>query len=155
MFAPERPLLFLLGVFVLFHSAWNLMFKRGFSDFGPRLSVPFGVAGGMLTSMFGTGGPLYTIYLAGRLRDPAQLRATISTLIVMTAIARLILFAIAGLYANTAVFALAAMLMPCAMAGYFAGGWLHQRIAPAKVIRLVWAILILAGAGLVYRSALG
>lgn len=155
MFAPERPLLLLLGLFVLLYSAWNLLFKRGFSELDTRLSVPFGVVGGMLTAMFGTGGPLYTIYLAGRLRDAAQLRATTSTLIVLTAFGRLILFALAGLYANAAIFTLAALLMPCAIAGYFAGGWLHRRIAPAKVIRVVWTILIAAGLGLVYRSALG
>ncbi len=83
------------------------------------------------------------------------MRATTSTLIVLTAFGRLILFAVAGLYANAAIFMLAAMLMPCAIAGYFMGGWLHRRIAPAKVIRAVWAILIAAGFGLVYRSALG
>jgi uncharacterized membrane protein YfcA len=154
MFAPERPLLLLLGVFVLLYSAWNLFFKRGFTELDPRLAVPFGAVGGMLTAMFGTGGPLYTIYLAGRLRDAAQLRATVSTLIVLTAFGRLILFSLAGLYANHAIFALAAVLMPCAIVGYLAGGWLNRRIAPAKVIRAVWAILIAAGAGLIYRSAL-
>lgn len=155
VYAPERPLLFILGVFVLLHSGWSLLFKRGFKELNPRLAMPFGFIGGMLTAMFGTGGPLYAIYLAGRLRDPAQLRATTSTLVVITAFTRLVLFAIAGLYANTAIFILAAMLVPFAFIGYFTGVWLHSRVAPAKVVRLVWAILIVAGIGLVYRSALG
>ncbi|MGO4326397.1 sulfite exporter TauE/SafE family protein [Cupriavidus sp. 2TAF22] len=155
MHAPERPLLLVLGLFVLLHSAWSLLFKRGYSELDPRLSVPFGLAGGVLTALFGTGGPVYTIYLAGRLRDPGQLRATTSTLIVLTAFARLAMFAAAGLYANTAIFVLAAVLMPCAIAGYLAGGWLHRRIAPAKVIHAVWGVLVMAGLGLVYRSALG
>jgi len=155
MFAPERPLLFGLGVFVLLHSAWNLLLRRGFRALDARLALPFGLVGGMLTAMFGTGGPVYTIYLAGRLPDAARLRATISTLIVLTAFARLLLFAGAGLYANAGIFVLAALLMPCAIAGYLTGGWLHRRIAPAKVVRVIWAVLIAAGTGLVYRSALG
>ncbi|HVL09797.1 MAG TPA: sulfite exporter TauE/SafE family protein [Burkholderiaceae bacterium] len=155
VYAPERPLLFVLGLFVLLHSGWSLLFKRGFSELNPRLSTPFGLAGGMLTSMFGTGGPVYAIYLAGRLRDPAQLRATTSILVVITAFTRLILFALAGLYVNTAIFVLAAMLVPFAFIGYLIGVWLHKRIAPAKVVRVVWAVLIVAGVGLLVRSVLG
>jgi uncharacterized membrane protein YfcA len=152
MYAPERPLLFVLGMFVLLHSGWSLLFKRGFHELSQRLAPLFGFSGGMLTSMFGTGGPVYAIYLAGRLREPPQLRATASILVVFTAIVRVVLFGAAGLYMNTAIFYLALMLTPFAFSGYVFGVWLHRRIAPAMVVRVVWAVLIVAGIGLLYRS---
>lgn len=155
LWVPERPLLLVLGVFVLGHSAWSLLSRRGFREISPRLALPFGLGGGLFTAMFGTGGPVYTIFLAGRLADPAQLRATVSTLIVFTAFARLVMFAGAGLYADPAPLVLAGAMMPFAILGYVAGGWLHSRIAPQRVLRLVWGILIFAGAGLIYRSLLG
>lgn len=152
VYAPERPLLFVLGLFVLLHSTRSLLFKRGFSELNPRLALPLGVGGGMLTSMFGTGGPVYAIYLAGRLRDAAQLRATNSSLIVLSAFTRLFLFAVAGLYANAAIFILAALLMPFAFLGYLLGVGLHRRVPPAKVVNVVWIVLIVAGIGLLVRS---
>ncbi len=153
LLVPERVLLGGLGIFVLAHVVRSVWFRPAhYEPSSPRFAPIYGLFGGIFTSTFGTGGPIYTLYLAGRLSDPLELRATISALLVITAVLRLLMFAIAGLYADGALLILAALLMPFALAGYAAGAWLNARIAAHRVVSAVWALLALAGLGLVYRN---
>jgi hypothetical protein len=150
--APERVLLLVLGIFVLAYSGWSLLFRQEFKPIATGWSLPFGTAGGIFTALFGTGGPIYTIYLARRLDDKLVLRATISSLIFLSALARLVLFAGAGLYAHDNVLLLAAFLLPCAMAGLYLGSHLHSRLPAQRVVQVVWGVLIVGGVSLLMRS---
>jgi uncharacterized membrane protein YfcA len=152
MKAPERPLLLLLGAFVLAYSAWSLWFRPAFRRIPAAWSAPLGTIGGVFTALFGTGGPIYTIYLARRLEDKAALRATISTLIFCSGLARLVLFVGAGLYAQHDVLPLAALLLPCALAGLYIGSRLHNRLPVQRVAQVTWGLLILGGLGLIARN---
>lgn len=152
---PERALLMLLGVFVLAYSAWSLVVRPEVRPLSSRWAGAFGTFGGVFTALFGTGGPIYTIYLARRLPDKTVLRATISGLLLLSALARLVLFTGAGLYAQPQVLPLAAVLLPCALLGLYLGNHLHHRLAPRRVVQIVWVILIVGGAGLMWRGFLG
>lgn len=152
---PERALLMLLGVFVLAYSAWSLVLRPQVRPLSPRWAAAFGTFGGVFTALFGTGGPIYTIYLARRLPDKTVLRATISGLLFLSALARLVLFTGAGLYAQPQVLPLAVVLLPCALLGLYLGNHLHHRLAPRRVVQIVWVILIVGGAGLVWRGIVG
>lgn len=150
--APERLLLFLLGSFVLAHACWSLLLRPGVKTIATGWALPLGTAGGVFTALFGTGGPIYTIYLAGRLHDKSVLRATISTLILASSIFRLALFTGVGLYAQRGLPLLAAVLLPCALLGLYIGNRLHRRLPTQRVVQAVWIILILGGASLLWRS---
>jgi uncharacterized protein len=150
--APERVLLLVLGGSILCYCAWSLLLKREPKPIGSRWSIPLGMAGGVFTALFGTGGPIYTIYLARRLDDKAVLRATISSLIFVTGFSRLVLFSSAGLYQQHSLLWLAAMLLPCAMLGLFLGNRLHSRLPAQRVVQAIWVILIAGGASLVLRN---
>jgi uncharacterized membrane protein YfcA len=150
--APERALLLALGIFILAYSGWSLLFRPSLKPIAAGWSMPLGTAGGVFTALFGTGGPIYTIYLARRLEDKLALRATISALIFLSALARLVLFTGAGLYARNDVLLLAALLLPCAFIGLWLGSRLHSRLPAQRVVQAVWAILIVGGVGLVLRS---
>lgn len=152
---PERALLMLLGVFVLSYSAWSLVLRPEVRPLSSRWAGAFGTFGGVFTALFGTGGPIYTIYLARRLPDKTVLRATISGLLLLSALARLVLFAGAGLYAQPQVLPLAAVLLPCALLGLYLGNQLHHRLEPRRVVQIVWVILIVGGAGLMWRGFVG
>ena len=152
---PERALLILLGVFVLAYSAWSLVLRPEVRPLSSRWAAAFGTFGGVFTALFGTGGPIYTIYLARRLPDKTVLRATISGLLLLSALARLVLFTGAGLYAQPQVLPLAAVLLPCALLGLYLGNHLHYRLAPRLVVQIVWVILIVGGAGLMWRGIVG
>lgn len=150
--APESALLLTLGIFVLAYSAWSLVFRPSLKPIGPAWSVPLGAAGGVFTALFGTGGPIYTIYLARRLDDKLMLRATITSLIFVSALARLVLFTSVGLYEQENLLWLVALLLPCALAGLYLGSRLHRRLPAQRVIQAVWAVLVIGGASLVWRG---
>ncbi|MEW5888968.1 MAG: sulfite exporter TauE/SafE family protein [Pseudomonadota bacterium] len=150
--APESALLLTLGIFVLVYSAWSLVFRPSLKPIGPAWSVPLGAAGGVFTALFGTGGPIYTIYLARRLDDKLMLRATITSLIFVSALARLVLFTGVGLYGQENLLWLVALLLPCALAGLYLGSRLHRRLPAQRVIQAVWAVLVIGGASLVWRG---
>lgn len=153
--APERALLLLLGIFVLAYAAWSLLYRPSLKTIAAGWSAPLGTAGGVFTALFGTGGPIYAIYLARRLHDKAELRATMTSLIFISGLSRIALFATAGLYAQQNLLLLAALLLPCALLGLYIGSRLHHRLPTQRVVQAVWLILIVGGASLVWRSLRG
>jgi uncharacterized membrane protein YfcA len=150
--APERLLLLTLGTFILAYSAWSLLLRREVQPIGSGWSVPLGIAGGVFTALFGTGGPIYTIYLTRRLPDKLVLRATISSLIFISGLSRLALFTGAGMYHQQSLLLLAALLLPCSWAGLYLGNHLHGKLPAARVVQVIWAILIAGGVSLIVRN---
>lgn len=150
--APERLLLLLLGLFVLSFSAWSLLVRSKPGPISPVWSAPLGTVGGVFSALFGTGGPIYTLYLARRLDEKGTLRATISLLLFLSALARLVSFLFAGLYAQPGLLMLIAVFTPCSLAGMYLGTRLHHRLPVQRVVQAVWGILIVGGAALVLRT---
>ncbi|HMM54022.1 MAG TPA: sulfite exporter TauE/SafE family protein [Candidatus Desulfobacillus sp.] len=149
---PERPLLLLLGVSVFLYSVWSLLKKSEPKPIATGWAAPLATVGGVFTALYGTGGPIYSIYLARRIRDKLTLRATISMLIVINGVTRLAMYIGAGLYAQEGLLRLALILLPCAMAGLFIGSRLHRRLSSQQVIKAIWLILIVAGGRLIVHS---
>lgn len=153
--AAERWLLLLLGVFVAGFALWSLLARANPRSTSPRWAWPAGLAGGVFSAMFGTGGPVYTLYLARRLTDTQRLRATIGALILGSALLRLLLLAGGGFFAQPALPGLAALLLPCALAGYLLGSRLHARLPQARVRQLIWTLLLASGVSLLLRGTVG
>ena len=149
---PERWLLMGLGVFVIAYAAWSLWSRTVPTPIASRWAYPAGLIGGAFTALYGTGGPIYTIYLARRLPDKAQLRATLGGLIFGTALIRLVLFTGSGFYAQAGLLPLAFALLPFALIGYLLGSRLHTRMSMQRAVQAVWALLIVGGASLLLRA---
>lgn len=150
--ASERWLLLALSIFVLSYSIRSLLRNAVTLPISSRWSMPAGVVGGAFTALYGTGGPIYLIYLARRLPDKTVLRATIGVLIFGTALIRLILFAGSGLYRQSGLLQLALVLLPCAILGYLLGSHLHVRIPEKRAVQAVWLLLIAGSTSLLWRS---
>ena len=150
--ASERWLLLLLGSFVLSYAGWSLLSKVAPAPVAAVWAIPAGVVGGALTALYGTGGPIYMIYLARRLPDKTVMRATIGVLIFGTALIRLVLFTGSGFYTQRGLLPLAFALLPCALIGYLAGAHLHQRMSSQRAVQAVWLLLIVGGASLLWRG---
>ena len=154
--APERWLLLGLGLFVLAYAGWalllQLLLRPSLGPIHRAWALPFGAVGGVFTSLFGTGGPVYAIYLARRIQDKHALRGSLALLVLTSAFVRLALFAWAGLMVKE-VGILALLLLPFALIGLFGGSHLHQRLSSQRVLQGTWAVLIAGGTGLVLRNA--
>jgi len=154
--AGESLLLLLLGGFVLAYASWSLLVRAAVKPTSTGWAVPAGLLGGAFTSMFGTGGPIYTIYLLRRISDKNVLRASISMLILCAGLVRLVMFTSSGLYQQAGLLAMAVLLMPAAFLGFLGGSRLHARLPQQRAQQAVWALLILGGVSLLVRAyALG
>lgn len=140
---PARASLFLLGMFVFAYAAYSLSGGLTGGRAPKWWGLPFGLVGGVFSALFGTGGPLYVIYLSRRVEDVRAVRSTVSIMINIAAFVRVVMFAFAGLYANRAMWICYAVGLPFALAGIWLGRRLHDRLPVAGIRR---AILWLLGA---------
>jgi hypothetical protein len=153
--ASERWLLAVLGLFVGGFALWSLFGRIDPRPVSSRWAWPAGLAGGVFSSMFGTGGPVYTLYLVRRIADNARLRATIGALILGSALVRLVLFAGSGFLAQPGLAQLAAWGVPCALVGYAIGSRLHAQLPQAQVRRGIWMLLLVSALSVLLRGLTG
>jgi uncharacterized protein len=149
--ASEPILLVTLGLFAVFQATRNILFKPSHAAIHPGWRIFYGSVGGAFTSLFGTGGPLYVIYLGRRIREEAQRRATLAVLIWFTAFARLALFLIAGLMWQPGLFSLIAVCLPLCLLGAYSGSRLRRRLKVHHLNQFVWVVVGVAGVSLLLR----
>jgi uncharacterized membrane protein YfcA len=148
-----RPELLLggLGVFVVIFGL-SYIIKRGKGTPLPHwIGAPIGLFGGTTSAMFGIGGPIYVFFLTGRGATPTQIRATMPVIFMFTTVARIVMFALAGLYSPAAL-AAATALLPVMALGIWAGHHLHLNLSQQTVIRVMGTLLVLSGISLIARA---
>jgi uncharacterized membrane protein YfcA len=150
--APEQPLLLTLGIFILCYAAWGLLRRGGPPTLARLWSAPIGLVGGVFSALFGTGGVLFAIYNAGRLKDAAELRANNAAMILLSSLLRLVLFGAVGLLAQDGLFTAALVLAPALALGFWAGGRMNAAVPAAAVVKAVYAVLVMAGLTLLARA---
>jgi hypothetical protein len=149
---PERILLAVLGVFLLVYAGHGLARRGGAPKVTRAWIAPVGLAGGVFSALFGTGGVLFALYNAGRIPDKDALRATNAAMIMFSALLRIVLFVGAGLLTQKGLLATALLLAPAMLAGAWLGGRLHARVPAAAVVKAVYALLVIAGLTLLARA---
>jgi hypothetical protein len=152
MALPRQPALIALGAFCLIVGAQNI-FSPGFSGAISKLwAIPAGLVGGVLGALFGTGGPVYVVYLSKRLHDKTQVRATVSTIISISTILRTISYAISGLLLSVKLLTAAACLLPLMFIGIKAGSRVHLSLTDVQMRRAVGVLLLISGTSLLVRN---
>lgn len=151
---PDRHLRVALGIFAAaigINSILNPVVTRTVS----RLwSIPVGVVGGAVATIFGAGGPIYAVYLSARLRDKNQIRSTVSTLISVSAFSRAVMYAISGLLVHLQILLGMLALAPFAWIGLKIGSRIHVGLTQQQMRRVVGGVLVITGISLVVRSFL-
>jgi uncharacterized membrane protein YfcA len=153
--SPVEHGVLLLGAFVGCFALWNLFGRPSQQPVSARWAWPAGLAGGVFSALFGTGGPLYTLYLARRIMDTSRLRATIGAVILGSAFVRLALFTGSGFFAQPGLLAMSLLLLPCAVLGYAVGSRIQSHLPQALVRRVIWMLLLASGASLLARGMVG
>ena len=152
VYVAERWLILGFGLFVLYNGAQGLRPGQIARKFGRVWAAPLGVATGAAGAIFGAGGPIIVVYLASRIEDKEEMRASIMATIFINSGGRFTVFLLAGLFAQPGLLFLAVWLLPWMALGLWLGNRLHKRLPTAQIRRAIYLILILAGISLILRS---
>ena len=149
---PGRWILMALGVFIVGYALYSLVYRERRHHYSRWWALPTGLTGGLLGGMFGMGGPVYVVYLSGRIVDPARLRATLSTVFSVNTAARLALFVISGLLLQREVWIAALCLLPFMALGLFVGHHVNVKLTRAQVARFISLLLLATGASILFKA---
>ncbi|HEX2830642.1 MAG TPA: sulfite exporter TauE/SafE family protein [Burkholderiales bacterium] len=114
-------------------------------------AAPVGLFAGMTSSMFGVGGPIYVMYLTARGSAPQNIRATVPVIFIFTTVARIAIFAVAGLFTLQVLYT-AAALLPLMILGIWLGHHLHLNMTREQMVRIIGVLLVASGGSLVVRA---
>jgi uncharacterized membrane protein YfcA len=141
-----------LGVFAVALGVHGIVNPVLQSKISKWWSVPAGLVGGAIATVFGAGGPIYATYLSGRLNDKNEVRSTVSTLISISAFSRAVLYAIGGLLLHTSIFIGMLVLAPFVWIGLQIGARIHVGLTQTQMRRVIGALLVLTGGSLLVRA---
>lgn len=144
--------LFTLGVFIASYAIYTLTGVRQWKAIRPAWAWPIGIVGGMFSALFGTGGPIYMVFLSSRIDDKSALRATSTVIVVMSVIIRTVAFIGSGLLLQKGLLLMVALLTPMMLAGYVIGSRLHARLSGGAIRRWIAWLLLVNGVLLVARA---
>lgn len=116
----------------------------------PLWALPAGGFGGLVGTLFGTGGPFYVAYLHGRQLDKVDFRATFSTIFLLDGANRIVSYALSG-FLDERFFNMLLWLAPVMAIGIFVGRHLHSDISQEAFRRGISALLVLSGAVLLFK----
>lgn len=143
-----------LGVFILLYALYALSGRHphGEARTGSpwRWSPPAGLLGGLVGTLFGTGGPFYVIYLQLRGLGKTPFRATVATIFMLDGMSRIVGYSVSGFYSSETLLLVGAGLPVMALAMYL-GGHIHTTITPATFQRAIGLTLIGSGLALLLR----
>lgn len=113
-------------------------------------ALPAGVFGGLIGTLFGTGGPFYVAYLHGRQLDKVAFRATFSTIFLLDGMNRIAGYALSGFF-DSRFLSILLWLAPVMVAGVFVGRRLHTNIGQETFRRGISVLLLFSGSVLLLR----
>ena len=154
--APQEPLLITLGIFAAANGLRVLVRKKSapLQVISRYWAILFGAVGGVFTALYATGGVIYASYLSMRLDQPARLRATMALAILVLVLMRLLFMLFTGLILHLPVLAYGLVLIPCMIAGLWAGSKAHRSLSMHRMQQTYGLILLFAGMVLLLKQLL-
>jgi uncharacterized membrane protein YfcA len=149
---PQQWVLLALGLFIFGYAIYSLAYHERTGTCSRWWSIPTGLSGGVISGLFGMGGPMYVVYLARRIAEPARLRATLATIFSLNAAARLTLFLFSGLLLQLEVWIAALYLLPFMVLGLMIGHRIHLRLDRMQIARLVSLLLLGTGVSILWKA---
>jgi uncharacterized membrane protein YfcA len=139
-----------LGGFIVLYAFYTLL-SSGPGFHGRRWwAIPAGTFGGLVGTLFGTGGPFYVIYMGLRHLDKTAFRATIATVFLLDGASRIVGYFFSGFYTGETMYLLAAAL-PIMIIGMYIGGHVHTTISQRTFQRAIGVLLVGSGMVLLLR----
>lgn len=139
-----------LGVFILLFALYNLIGPEFHRHCSRKWAVLAGSIGGVVSTLFGTGGPLYVIYYQLRGLPKSIFRSTVATTFLIEGGIRLSGYAVAGFYTRDILYWIAVSL-PLVALGLYIGGHIHTSISQRQFQRAIGILLIVSGVALLLK----
>lgn len=149
---PEHILLLCLGCLITIYGIYSLLQGEHAVRLNRLAAVPLGFFGGLMSAAFGTGGPINVMYLAGRISDKSELRASILIVLIATTAVRILIFGLTDFLENKLLWIWWLAVLPFCFAGVQIGHYLHNRIDSGMMLRVVRIVLIVSGLMLVIKN---
>jgi uncharacterized membrane protein YfcA len=146
---PTAVLARILGGFVVAYATYQMLPLPELR--GSRLAATHcGFLGGLVGTLFGTGGPFYVIYLNLRGLDRTVFRATFAMNFLIDGGVRLAAFVGAGLFSRQVLGYLLAAV-PIAGAGLYVGGRIQTGLSPRAFLIVIRLLLLTSGLALLLK----
>ncbi len=160
-YAPSRALKIAFGMIVVLLGLFELTTEALARKSGKRAAsrklptwqgVLFLLGGGIMQGLYASGGPFVVYYASREIADKRKFRTTLALLwLILNAVLVSSLFLTGKLTRFTLTYSL--YLLPAVLLGMFVGMKVHDRVSETTFRRLVYALLVLAGSSLAYRTA--
>ena len=138
-----------LGAFVILYAIYQMLPLRDLR--GSRLASTYcGFLGGLVGTLFGTGGPFYVIYMNLRGLERTPFRATFAMNFLIDGGVRLAAFAAAGLFGRQVLGYLLAAV-PIAGAGLYVGGRIQTGLSQRAFVIVIRVLLLVSGVALLLK----
>ncbi len=139
-----------LGGFILVYAVYSLL-ASDTNERGSRLwAIPAGGFGGLIGTLFGTGGPFYVLFLKHRGLVRSQFRATFATVFLLDGVGRLAGYIYSGFYSQDLLL-IAAVSLPMMVTGLYIGGRIHTDLSQKTFQTIISILLLLSGGSLVIK----
>ena len=148
---PRQATLAAFGSFLLFYGVYTLRRKEGGRLVSRAWAPVAGFAGGLMGTMFGIGAPPYAMYLSHRKTEKLALRATLSSMVLLSTTIRARVFTAGGLMLADRL-QMFAILLPFALVGLWLGNRLQGRISREQLGRFISVLVLLIGASVLIRA---
>jgi len=139
-----------MGLFIILYAVYTLA-NIAPRNIGSRLwAIPAGSLGGLIGTLFGTGGPFYAIYLKLRGLEKSEFRATFAMIFLMDGAGRLSGYLLSGFF-HWGTLLLVAASLPVMIIGMYLGGHVHGNISQRTFQRGISLLLIGSGTALLLK----
>ena len=146
---PTALLARILGGFVIAYAIYQMLPLP--EPRGSRVAATYcGFLGGLVGTLFGTGGPFYVIYLNLRGLDRTMFRATFAMNFLIDGGVRLAAFTGAGLF-NRQALGYLLTAVPIAGAGLYVGGRIQTGLSPRAFQIVIRLLLLVSGVALLLK----
>lgn len=150
---PRTAIVIAIGLLIVAYGLYGLLAPAPSRQVSRGWAPLAGFMGGATGTMFGMGGPPVAIYITRRIIDKERLMATLSVGVGFNLLIRFGVFAVAGLLLQKELIPGLLLFAPAAFIGVRIGSRLHLSMPTARLLRIVYVVLIGAGISLVVRNA--
>ena len=140
-----------LGVFVLVFAIYQLLPAPDLRG-GMLMAFPFGLLGGLVGTLFGTGGPFYVMYLNMRSLSKEAFRASFASYFLVDGAIRMGVYIFDLSLLNPQFLVMLLMAIPPFALGLYCGGRVHREIPASTFKKFISLLLIASGSALILRS---